>query len=220
MMKRRFAALGTALLMAAVSVAGCKKDDKSSNGGSSEEKSAVINSEDRIAEAYKDVEDLESGPELSISRTSAPAGGVAEVTISVDNADDIWSLCGLHIAYPEELKCHMNEAAGEHMTKYKSGDACEDFLTSSMEWFGEMPEDLEGKGKSMVFFAAVSSGLPGINGDIVTFSFDVPEDAEPGTEYPIDFYYYKTDQFTDAAGDKAIEKYAFTHWEGGSVTVT
>lgn len=219
MTKRRFAALGAALLMAALSVTGCKKDGGSSDKDSSEKKPAVMNSDDRIAEAYKDVEDLETGPELSVSRTSAPAGGVAEVTISVDNADEMWNMCGLHIEYSEELKCQLNGSAEAHMTKYKAGDACDGFLTSSMEWFGDMPEDLAGQGKSMVFFAAVSSGNPGVSGDIVTFYLDVPEDAEPGTVYPIDFYYYNTDQFTNINGDKEMEKYAFTHWKGGSVTV-
>lgn len=219
MTKHGLAAMGAAFLMAAFMTTGCKKDSGSSDKESSEKKPAVMDSGDRIAEAYKDVEDLESGPELSVSRTSASAGGVAEVTISVDNADEMWNMCGLHIQYPEELKCQLNGSAEAHMTKYKAGDACDGFLTSSMEWFGEMPEDLAGQGKSMVFFAAVSSGNPGFSGDIVTFYLDVPEDAEPGTEYPIDFYYYKTDQFTNIDGDKAMEKYAFTHWKSGSVTV-
>lgn len=97
MTKHGLAAMGAAFLMAAFMTTGCKKDSGSSDKESSDKKPAVMDSGDRIAEAYKDVEDLESGPELSVSRTSAPAGGVAEVTISVDNADEMWNMCGLHI---------------------------------------------------------------------------------------------------------------------------
>ena len=74
MTKHRLAAMGAAFLMAAFMTTGCKKDSGSSDKESSEKKPAVMDSGDRIAEAYKDVEDLESGPELSVSRTSAPAG--------------------------------------------------------------------------------------------------------------------------------------------------
>lgn len=220
-MRNRFIALSAAILLAASAATGCKKDDASSGTKKTQEKAAVVNSEDRVAETYKDVADLDSGPELSISRTSAPAGGRAEVTISVANADNIWNLCGLHFVYPEELQClKVGNSSESHMAKYDLGDACEEFgLASSMEWFGDMPEDLKGQNKGMVFFTAGASQNVGGSGDIATFFFDIPADAESGTEYPIDFYFYSTDQFTDSLGDKTIEKYAFTHWKGGSITV-
>lgn len=219
-MKKRFTALAAVICAAATSFTGCKKDDASSGGSAAKEKSSVMTSEDRVAEKYKDVEDVRSGPQLSISRTTAPAGGRAEVTISVENADNTWNICGLHFIYPEELDCLNLGSEDSDMVKYSLGGACDNFsLASSMEWFGDTPEDLIGKGRKMVFFTAGDSTDSGLSGDIATFFFDIPADAESGTEYPFDFYFYSTDQFTNVSGDKTMEKYAFTHWQGGSVTV-
>ncbi len=223
MIKRRITALGAVLLMAASAVSGCKKDDGTSGGGkgSSAAERNVSGSEERIAEKYKNVEDIGSGPLLSISNTSAAPGGQAQVTVSVDNADGAWAICGLHITFPDELKIKKLDPDDpeNHDTDYKAGESCEGFQSASMEWFGEMPDDLKEKNNGMVFFAAFSTENIGGNGDIVTYFFDIPEDAEPGTEYPIDFYFYDTDQFTNTECDVAIEKYAFTHWQNGSITV-
>ncbi len=225
MIRLRITALGAVFLMAASAVSGCKKDDEASGGGKGGSSGSgdrnVLGSEERIAEKYKNVEDISSGPLLSISNTSAAPGGQAEVTISVDNADGAWAICGLHITFPDELKIKKEtpDDPESHDVDYVRGDSCQSFQSDSMEWFGEMPDDLKGENKGMVFFAAFSTENRGENGNIVTYFFDIPEDAEPGTKYPIDFYFYDSDQFTNKDIDEAMEKYAFTHWQNGSITV-
>lgn len=217
-MRMKTALIPAIVMLITAAFTGCSKNDA---GSTVKNKDAAVNSsQERVAEVYKDVEDISSGAVLSISHTEAAPGERAEVTISVENSGDPWNTCGLHFIYPDELECLSPSPDKPDLVEYELGDVCEDFvLASSMKWIGEIPEDLEGKGKNIVFFAAGAIDDDGGSGDIATFYFDIPEDAEPGTEYPFDFYYCSADQFTNVAGDKAMEKYAFTHWQGGSVTV-
>lgn len=218
-MRMKTALIPAAVLLITAAFTGCSKNDSGSTVKKNKD-AAVNSSQERVAEVYKDVEDISSGAVLSISHTEAAPGERAEVTISVENSGDPWNICGLHFIYPDALECLSASPDNPDLVKYELGDACEDFaLASSMKWIGEIPEDLEGKGMDIVFFAAGATADDGGSGDIATFYFDIPEGAEPGTEYPFDFYYCSTDQFTNVAGDKAMEKYAFTHWQGGSVTV-
>ena len=47
----------------------------------------------------------------------------------------------------------------------------------------------------------------------------VPDDAQPGTVYKLGFYYKDSDMFRNAENDLPFEKYAFEHFQNGSITI-
>ena len=211
-MNHKLITLAAVVLTALGAFCGCGKEE-------SKVEEILTESEKAFNEKYKDVPDDEEGPILSISNTTAPAGGRAEVTVSVKNAADKWNVCGIHVSYPEELDC-VNFNADSNDAEYELGDAARKAsFSSAMEWQGERPEEMEKKKLGAFFFTAGFSMRSGGDGDIVTFYLDIPENAESGTVYPIEFYFFDADIFTDLSENRSMEKYAFSHWESGSVTV-
>ena len=168
---------------------------------------------------FDGVEDAADGAHLTISKTTAKPGEIADVTLSVSGVDKAWSMCGLHIVYPDVLECQMfNEE--ERLVKVKKGDAVAYASGSiAMLWKDNLTEDMIANKQKSVFFTAVLDQNHGLDGDICTYSFKVPEDAVPGTVYPIDYYYCETDMFSNYDKDPSFDKYAFDHWQGGSITV-
>ena len=53
-----------------------------------------------------------------------------------------------------------------------------------------------------------------------TFNFIIPQDAEVGTVYDLNFFYMDNDMFTNAAKEEEMQKYAVQNWINGSITVT
>lgn len=170
---------------------------------------------------FKDVPDVDKGPVLSISNTTAKAGEIAEVTVSVEGADLNWNNSGIHLTYPDVLKCVYQENDDKFL-KYKVGIASE-FNTGvvAMEWKKENnpPEELVKQNLGTSFFTVMFKGNDGQDGEIITLYLEIPEDAESGTVYPLDFYYRDSDMFINTQNDKSFEKYAFTHTKAGSITV-
>ena len=249
-MNKRFLALAAALVMAGCAV-GCSSSDSSS--GSSSKKSASSASEssgEKSTEAsaadsteaekkssgkkmYSSEEcfnndlagaaDLESGPLLSISSTTAKPGSIAEVTLSVSNAEKQWSMCGLHIVYPDLLECVIADAETNE-PEYTTGDAIKNAQGDvARVWNKNLNKDLEEYHMQSVFFTALCSDDSGRDGDIVTYKFKVPANAKPGTVYNIDYYYSSNsktkDMFSNKSGDPAYDKFAFSHATGGTITV-
>lgn len=243
----RSRALFTAALITALALTGC--GSKSSGSSSVSEKEVTTGtSEEPTAEPYTgeikvtspsdvgldtsqaiferdyaDVPDVDEGPVLKISDTTAKAGENAKVTISVYNAEGKWDTCGLHIVFPTELECVMNEDA-ENEPEYEEGLAIKKAqATVARMWNKNFPEDLQNQNKGSVFFTAICPENLGKDGDIVTFFFKVPENAAPGKVYDINFYYssneYTKDLFTGTGCEPSFEKYAFSHCTAGTVTV-
>lgn len=174
-----------------------------------------------IEEKFRDVPDAEEGAVVSVSNTTAKAGEIAEVTVSVKGADLKWNMCGMHLTYPEELKCIYPEDE-KTMLEYEKGEAVK-YNTGiiAMEWKKEdnPPEELVSKHLGVLFFTITFNANDGQDGDMITLYFKVPEDAESGTVYPIDFYYMESDLFRNVENDPSFEKYAFEHTQAGSITV-
>lgn len=218
-MNKRILAFSAALIMA-FSAAGCSS---SSSSGSSAGKSGMFVSEEHFNKDFSGVKDIEDGPLLTISNTTAKAGGIAEVTLSVSNADKKWKMCGIHIVYPDVLKCVLaNEADRE--PEYDTGSALKSAQASvAREWQNNLPDDLIKNKMGSLFFTALCSDNGGKDGDIVTFRFKVPDDAKSGTVYKVDYYYSSNDKtkdmFSNESEDPEFEKYAFSHWTGGTITV-
>lgn len=215
-MKHRTAALISAVIMA-LSLCGCEKKNSSN-------KDDVVYGDSAAFEAeFENAEDVSEGPLLTLSNTTVKAGGTAEVTISVKNTGNNWTMCGLHIAYPDLLGCVMDNAE-EREPKMTLGDAVKGSAGAVARlWSDNLPEKLSSVKKKSVFFTSMFSENNGGDGDLVTFYFNVPADAKSGTVYDFDFYYFNSDQAKDmfriGEENSSAEKYAFTHWQGGSVTV-
>lgn len=230
-MKLKFIVLSAVLCMTAFSCA-----DK--NGGSYSspevsESSAISSvgkeysipelpdSREAFEETFKDVPDADEGALLSVGNTTAKAGEIAEVTVSVKNVDLKWNMCGVHLIYPDVLSCVYPED-DDKILEYEKGEAIKhNFGVIAMEWKKEdsPPEELVRSNLSTMFFTVTFNANDGKDGDIITLYLKVPEDAESGTVYPVDFYYMNGDMFKNFENEPSFEKYAFGHTQAGSITV-
>lgn len=218
-MQKRLLALSAAVIMA-VSSFGCSSS-KSGSSDKETDKPDLFISQKLFEKDFDGVGDAESGPVLKISETEAKPGETAEVTLSVENVKDNWSMCGMHFVYPDKLKCVKDE---NDEPEFKKGPALEEAIaTITQVWETDLPEDLEKNKLCAAYITTIFEGNKGGDGDIATFYFKVPEDAEPGTVYRFDYYYssndYTKDVFMNDSEDPEFEKYAFSHTQSGSVTV-
>ncbi|MDE5771770.1 MAG: hypothetical protein K2I06_09125 [Ruminococcus sp.] len=230
-MKLKLTALALILCITAVSC-GSKKDSSYTSPESSGQSSIkgienpddvmeILDSETAMKNKFKDVPTVENGPLISVNNVTAKAGETAEVTVSVKGADLNWSMCGIHLTYPNELKCVLEdeETYSVEFTKGAASEYNTGFISLQCVWQNGIPEELVRKNLGALFFTVMFKGNRGLDGDIATFYFDVPEDAESGTVYPIGFFYMDTDMFRNLDGDLSLEKYAFEHLQEGSITV-
>lgn len=215
---RIFSALAAAAVLA--SAAGCTKQNYSTSDSSSESKPAqTLPVQETEPPTEAPVVAAEDGPKLSIDDTTAVPGEYATITLSVKDANQNWSMCGLHITYPNILKPEMIDEE-QRLVRFSRGEAS-DYSTASlcMEWTENMPEELTSNNLGSFFFTEVFTGNTGLDGDIASFKLKIPEDAEPGTVYPVGFFFLDGDMFLNAEKDKSLEKYAFENWQPGSITV-
>ena len=234
-MKHKFTAAVMAAAMTAAGLTGCmeKKQPASSKKStgtaavteSSADNNSMPNGEfvsesmELIKLKYEDVPDLASGPELKVSDTDAKPGEIAKVTVSIKGAKDKWSMCGIHVTYPDVLECQLDGTEG-YNAKYEPGNAVagnSGFV--AMDWRENLDEELVRAHQQSFFFTTMFMDSYGGDGDIATFFLKVPDDAQPGTVYNIGFYYKDSDMLRDLEGDLAFEKYAFMHMTGGTITV-
>ena len=207
------------LTCSAFASCGEKKNNSESADKPVETKLGNVDPDGALKEDFKSVEELTEGPVLKLNNVTAKAGETAEVTISVTNADYQWNMCGLHIVYPKELKCTF-ENEEKRLVEYDLGSASKHSNGSTaMYWRDNQTEYMTSNNLDSVFFTEIFSDDSGMDGDIVTFYFQIPADAKSGTVYPIDFMYVDSDTFSNAKNEANFSKYAFEHWEGGSVTV-
>ena len=234
-MKHKLTAAVIAAVMTAAGLTGCMEKKKPSSSKKSTETAAVTSASEEngskpngefVSESmeliklkYADVPDLESGPELKISDTDAKPGEIAKVTVSVKGAKDKWSMCGIHVTYPDVLECQLEDEES-FTAKYEPGSAVagnSGFV--AMDWRENLVEELVREHQLSFFFTTMFMDSHGNDGDIATFFLKVPEDAQVGTVYDLGFFYTESDMFRDLEGDLAFEKYAFMHMTGGSITV-
>lgn len=161
----------------------------------------------------------DEGPVLSLSSVEGKPGETVNVTFSVSGADEKWSSCGIHILYDEALTCVASENASTSPDCITGAAVADMTATISLLWIEDRIDELIENKKYSVFFAAVGEGDVGRDGDIVEYKFIIPENAEPGTVYDIEFFIREGDMFTNAASDEEFQEYAFSNWENGSITV-
>lgn len=235
-MKHKIYVLTAAMLIAAVGTTGCldsgkvKKSDVQTTTAPVAVEPVTNADGEEISESmelmqlkFQDVPAASSGPVIKISDTEAKPGEIAEVTVSVTGADQKWNMCGIHITYPDVLECQIKDQ--EDLTaEYKAGKAIEyNSAFVAMDWQKNLAEELVRKKQRSVFFTTMFEGNMGQDGDIATFFFKVPEDAQPGTVYKLSYYYksdnVSVDMFRNEENDMSFEKYAFEHLKNGSITV-
>ena len=222
-MNKRFLALAAAVVMT-FSAAGCSSDSSGSSSSSAagaSGKTDMFVSNKLFEQDYEGVNDIDEGPVLSIGKTKAKAGGIAEVKLYVDNAKNKWSMCALHITYPDVLECIKDE---NDEAKFSTGEALEKSIAAVTQvWDSNLPDDLKENKRFAAYITTIFDGNTGGDGEICTFYFKVPENAESGTVYDIDYYYssnqYTKDVFSNDQEDAEMEKYAFSHCKSGSITV-
>lgn len=228
---RKIIAAAAAVMMLAATSCGGKKDNYSSPFDSGSQTSQSLFDEMSSAEGIESdtvqvvteapvvIEAAEDGPRLYIKDASASPGEEVEITMAVENSEKKWTSCGIHVTYPDFLECVMLDA-DEGFIEYELKEASQRNTGSvGMLWKDGLPEQLASKNLGCVFFTEVFGGNNfGGEGDIVTFKFKVPEDAQPGT-YPLGFYYRDTDTFIDAAQDQSMQKYVFENWREGTLTI-
>ncbi|MBR1592251.1 MAG: hypothetical protein IJ666_04490 [Ruminococcus sp.] len=236
-MKLKIISAVLSLIAAAAVFSGC--GDKTENTNSSSEGESPKISEEPAETAAEESETIteiitavpdetedtaaaEQGtamPVLSLSNTEVMAGDTAEIILSVSGADEKWAMCGLHITYPEELVCEMQDEE-ERTIKYKLGDASELSMGAvGMLWAEGLPDELMEKHLGCFFFTEMFGGNEGYDGEIAKFYLKIPDDAQSGTVYPLSYYFQETDLFTNDMQDEEMQEYAFTHALDGSVTV-
>lgn len=218
-MRIRAAAIAAVVLLTAVSAVSCSSGKKQSISTSSQVNVVEYPSaDDTLRSKYENVDSVSEGPVLKLSDVTVGAGETAEVTLSVSGTNG-WSMCGIHVTYPKELKCVMKNEAEREVSFKLGGASRASQAAMSKTWVNNVPKELEGSGLDSLFFTEIFNGDDGDNGDIVTFSFTVPMDAKSGTVYPIGMYFLDTDMFQNEAKDISLEKYAFEHFQSGSITV-
>lgn len=231
-MKRKLLSLIAVMAASAAVFTGCLDSGKSSSAGTtaSEETTAsepFTNDEgEELSESmelmyvkFRDVPALESGPVIKISDTTAKPGEIAEVTVSLTGADNQWNMCGIHITYPDVLECQLSNAE-ELYALYEPGDAVRNnagFV--AMDWEDNLAPEMVREHNKSLFFTTMFMDTKGHDGDIATFYFKVPDDAQPGTVYKLSYYYMDSDMFRDEQSDMSFEKYAFEHLQDGSITI-
>lgn len=217
-MRIKAAALA-ALLFFTASATSCSSGSKTSSEASSE--ITIVDypdAEETIKNKYANVEGKSDGPVLKVSDVTAAAGETAAVTLSVSGSDG-WCMCGIHLTYPKELECVMRHPETRE-AEFMLGDASQAAQASlAKTWLDNFPRELEENGLASVFFTEIFNGDDGENGDIVTFKFKIPADAKSGTVYPVGMYFLDTDMFQNSSKDVSMEKYAFEHFQSGSITV-
>lgn len=224
-MKNKCSIIIAALLAASVTFTSCGKSsskDSSSEASESSESSAQTSEyvEPSMNADPNAVPASGAAPVLKASDAQGKPGDIVEVTVSVNGADGKWAMCGVHLTYDENMVCVASSSDETAPDTHKGGaiENIDSFI--AVYQIGEDRNEylLENK-LNAVFFAAVDSKNDGRDGDIVTFKFEIPKEAEAGAEYEIGFYYRNGDMFTDADKDEAIQDYAFSHYETGTITV-
>lgn len=213
MQKRILSFIAAAALFSSFAV-GCS--NKKSTDSSSQ---AVISSQ---AETESSVEERSCSPVLEIGNVSGKPGEIVKVPVSVHGAEMGWAFSGVHVAYSEELEPVLNEICEIDAEKGSAVRDMSDFL--AVNWTAKDGEDtrtdeMKANHWNSIFFCSLAVDNTGHDGDIVAFKFKIPETAEAGKVYDIEFFFMDGDMFTNTQKNQGMQEYAFSNWINGSITV-
>lgn len=207
-MIRRFFTLTMTALILSAAMSGCSSEKS---------KTDIVNESPSSQEEAKD--ELTAFPVLKISNTEGKPGETVNVTVSLEGAENSWSACGIHFSYDEALEC-VTDSDDDHKPVCVTGRAIENMSGfQAALWLENKTEELEENNLNSLFFCSISTGDFGRDGNIATFQFIIPKDAEVGTKYNLDFFEQEEDMFLNSSSSKSLREYAFTNWLNGSITV-
>lgn len=160
----------------------------------------------------------------------ASAGEKVTFTYEIDGNCE-WSTSGIHFNYDARLT---PDGDGEGNIYFSTGDAISEM--SMLKVYHRTGIDINSN------IASANSGVPDIspfvspeqncvfvttfssvnsekNGTVISIDFTVPEDAQDGDKYNFNFWFLKSDMFTDVDKDESMQEYAFTAPRNCSITV-
>ena len=157
-----------------------------------------------------------SGKVIEIKESAIKAAAAEDkavevkATISVDNGvkdDYYWCASGIHLFFDEDLTISTKKVGSGTKVNYEEGVASENI--SGWEVLMMEADALPGDGTNGVFYATMGTENLGTNGDIITFTFSVPNTAVAGDEFNFNLKPQDKDQFTNIDGDKAMQESVF-----------
>ena len=162
-----------------------------------------------------------SGTVIEIKESAIKAAAAEDkavevkATISVDNGvkdDYYWCASGIHLFFDEDLTISTKKVGSGTKVVYEDGVASENI--SGWEVLMMEADALPGDGTNGVFYATMGTENLGTNGDIITFTFSVPNTAVAGDEFNFNLKPQDKDQFTNIDGDKAMQESVFASVAG------
>lgn len=162
-----------------------------------------------------EIEAAEVKPYASLSKIVIPssyAGTTQNVTLSLKGADKKWASASISVYYDKRLQL-VKDVSG--VPSFSKGAASQ-FL-SAMLVKEDNDSEVLGNDWGGLTVTGTSTSNNGLDGDVVTIEFKVPENAMPGDVFPFDIAYKSTpnghSMFTNTDNDeegKLMQAYLFT----------
>lgn len=150
---------------------------------------------------------------------TAKPGETVTITYNVDSPANTWCATGVHINYDKRLAPKLDSNGN---IAYKRGPVIAGFMIATSTAEGGkningsiLPDNLN------TFFVTTAAAGDSNDSDGVFLSFDVtvPSNAKSGDKFPIEFWFIKSDIFTDIKRDKATQEYAFANAKNCSIVI-
>ncbi|MDE5945843.1 MAG: hypothetical protein K2G63_00845 [Oscillospiraceae bacterium] len=160
----------------------------------------------------------------------AYAGEKVTFTYEIDGKCE-WSTSGIHFNYDSRL---IPDGDGEGNIYFSTGDAISEMsmlkvyhrtgidINSNIAPANSGVPDISqfvSPEQNCIFVTTSSNINSGKDGIVISIDFTVPEDAQDGDTYEFNFWFLKSDMFTDVDKDKSMQEYAFTAPRNCSITV-
>ena len=163
-------------------------------------------------------------------RYKAVAGETVRISYEISGKSE-WSTFGIHFNYDAKL---IPDGEDDGSVYYSSGDAVSDINTCSV--YSRTGEDINShivkdnphvpdispyvsRQQNCIFVAAFSDKDTGKDGTVIEINMTVPDDAQAGDEYKINFWFLDTDQFTDCENNLSMQEHAFKTSQDCSIVV-
>jgi len=161
---------------------------------------------------------------------TASPGETVLITYEISGGSE-WSTSGIHFNYDARL---IPDGDNEGNIYYSLGDAVSDMdmvqvwqrtgndIHDNPPAAGSDIVDISpyvSRSQNCVFIITFSKENTGHDGTVAQINITVPEDAQPGDKYDLNFWNLKSDLFTDKNSDSAMQEYAFSNFQNCSITV-
>lgn len=163
-------------------------------------------------------------------RYKAVAGETVRISYEISGKSE-WSTFGIHFNYDARL---IPDGEDDGSVYYSSGDAVSDMFMFNV--YSRTGEDINNhivkdnphvpdispyvsRQQNCIFVTAFSDKDTGKDGTVIEINMTVPDDAQAGDEYKINFWFLDTDQFTDCENNLSMQEHAFKTSQDCSIVV-